>query len=124
MPPTSGANPMPTSGMATADRSVTTRWLPWAEMPTPPPMTMPSMTGTIGLAIAGDAGVEAVLLGPERPRRRCADARGVVDGADVAAGAERPLAGAVDHDGGDRLVGAEAVERGLDEPDHLERRAR
>ena len=41
--------PMPTSGIATCDRSVTTRTCAWAEMPTPPPKTMPSMNATTGL---------------------------------------------------------------------------
>ncbi|SLI74065.1 Uncharacterised protein [Mycobacteroides abscessus subsp. abscessus] len=40
---------MPTSGMPTLERSVTMRWLPWPDRPTPPPMTMPSMTTTYGL---------------------------------------------------------------------------
>ena len=40
---------MAVSGMATRERSVTRRRLPWAEMPTPPPMTMPSMNETKGL---------------------------------------------------------------------------
>ncbi len=44
--PMSGAMPMVTSGIANAVRSVTTRTEPWAEMPTPPPMVMPSMIAT------------------------------------------------------------------------------
>lgn len=48
MPPTSGTNPIPVSGMATRERSVTTRTSPWADTPTPPPMTMPSMRATYG----------------------------------------------------------------------------
>ena len=48
VPPTSGTNPMPTSGMPIFDRSVTMRVLPCAEMPTPPPITMPSITTTYG----------------------------------------------------------------------------
>ena len=46
--PTSGKNPMPTSGIATDERSVTTRCAACAEMPTPPPITTPSITATIG----------------------------------------------------------------------------
>lgn len=45
-PPTSGTNPIPVSGIAILDRSVTIRTEPWAERPTPPPITMPSMTAT------------------------------------------------------------------------------
>lgn len=37
---------MPVSGIAILDRSVTIRTEPWAERPTPPPITMPSMTAT------------------------------------------------------------------------------
>lgn len=37
---------MPASGMAILVRSVTIRTLPWAETPTPPPITMPSITAT------------------------------------------------------------------------------
>ena len=48
-PPTSGRKPMPTSGMPMDDRSVTIRVLACAEMPTPPPSTMPSMMATTGL---------------------------------------------------------------------------
>ncbi len=48
VPPTSGTKPIPVSGMATFDRSVTIRTLPCAETPTPPPITMPSMTATYG----------------------------------------------------------------------------
>ncbi len=39
---------METSGMATDDPSVTTRCAAWAETPTPPPITIPCMTTTIG----------------------------------------------------------------------------
>lgn len=39
---------MPVSGMATRERSVTIRTVPWAEIPTPPPMTMPSIRATYG----------------------------------------------------------------------------
>ena len=48
-PPTSGINPIPTSGMAILEVSVTTRTLPCAATPTPPPITMPSMIATYGL---------------------------------------------------------------------------
>ncbi len=41
---------MPVSGMAKRVFSVATRNRAGAEMPTPPPMVMPSMTATIGLA--------------------------------------------------------------------------
>ena len=47
--PTSGKKPIAVSGMATRDRSVTRRRLPYAEMPTPPPITTPSMKATYGL---------------------------------------------------------------------------
>ncbi len=40
---------MLTSGMAIDERSVTTRCAACAEMPTPPPMTTPSMIATTGL---------------------------------------------------------------------------
>ena len=36
VPPTSGKKPRPTSGIASLVRSVTTRWRPWADRPTPP----------------------------------------------------------------------------------------
>jgi len=35
---------MLTSGIAIVERSVTIRMLPWAEMPTPPPIAMPSIS--------------------------------------------------------------------------------
>ena len=44
--PTSGTRPMPHSGIASKVRSVTTRCAPWAEMPTPPPITIPSISAT------------------------------------------------------------------------------
>ena len=44
--PTSGKKPRPTSGIASLVRSVTTRWLPCADSPTPPPITIPSMKAT------------------------------------------------------------------------------
>lgn len=40
---------MPTSGIAILVVSVTTRMLPWPATPTPPPITMPSITATYGL---------------------------------------------------------------------------
>ena len=46
--PTSGKKPMPTSGMATAERSVTMRCAACADRPTPPPITKPSITATNG----------------------------------------------------------------------------
>ena len=46
VPPTSGKKPRPTSGIASFVLSVTTRWLPCAASPTPPPITMPSMKAT------------------------------------------------------------------------------
>ena len=49
VPPTSGIKPMPTSGIAIFVVSVTTRTLPWALTPTPPPITMPSISATYGL---------------------------------------------------------------------------
>ncbi len=51
-PPTSGCMPMPTSGIASRDRSVTTRTDACAEIPIPPPMTRPSMIATIGFGYA------------------------------------------------------------------------
>ncbi len=49
MPPTSGQNPMRVSGMASFDRSVTTRSDAWPARPMPPPMVMPSASTTMGL---------------------------------------------------------------------------
>lgn len=49
VPPTSGTKPIAVSGIATRERSVTTRTSPWADTPTPPPITMPSMSATYGL---------------------------------------------------------------------------
>src|SRR6476620_9531075 len=49
VPPTSGMRPIPTSGIAILVVSVTTRTLPWALIPTPPPITMPSISATYGL---------------------------------------------------------------------------
>ncbi len=48
VPPTSGMNPIPTSGIAIFVVSVTTRTLPCALTPTPPPITMPSINATYG----------------------------------------------------------------------------
>ena len=48
VPPTSGMKPIPTSGIAIFVVSVTTRTLPWALTPTPPPITMPSINETYG----------------------------------------------------------------------------
>ncbi|CKR35596.1 Uncharacterised protein [Mycobacterium tuberculosis] len=39
-------NPMPTSGIATLEVSVTTRVFACALTPTPPPITMPSINAT------------------------------------------------------------------------------
>ncbi|CAO5155353.1 hypothetical protein FAIPA1_190012 [Frankia sp. AiPs1] len=49
VPPTSGTNPIPTSGIASTERSVTMRTSPWADRPSPPPMTTPSMIAMYGL---------------------------------------------------------------------------
>ncbi len=49
VPPTSGMKPMPTSGMPIFVVSVTTRMPACALTPTPPPITMPSITATYGL---------------------------------------------------------------------------
>ncbi|CAH0310517.1 hypothetical protein SRABI128_04496 [Microbacterium sp. Bi128] len=49
VPPTSGTNPIVVSGMPVRVRSVTIRTEPWAEIPTPPPKTSPSMNATYGL---------------------------------------------------------------------------
>ena len=65
MPPTSGMKPIPTSGIAIFVVSVTTRTLPWAPTPTPPPITMPSISATYGLRIAADVRVQHVLVVPE-----------------------------------------------------------
>jgi hypothetical protein len=48
-PPTSGNRPIPVSGMANRVFSVATRNLAGCEMPTPPPMVIPSMKAAIGL---------------------------------------------------------------------------
>src|SRR2546421_1255044 len=47
--PTSGKKPMPTSGIAKENRSPATRCEPCTETPTPPPITMPSISATYGL---------------------------------------------------------------------------
>src|SRR5690606_19656784 len=52
VPPSSGTNPMVTSGKPSRERSVTTRWDAWEEMPMPPPSTSPSWTATTGLGYA------------------------------------------------------------------------
>ena len=44
--PTSGKKPMPTSGMAKEKRSPATRCEPCTDTPTPPPITMPSISAT------------------------------------------------------------------------------
>jgi len=49
LPPTSGNSPIPVSGMAKDVVSSATRWLPWTETPTPPPITMPEISATYGL---------------------------------------------------------------------------
>ena len=38
---------MPTSGMAKTAASVATRKRPWTEMPTPPPITIPSLRARV-----------------------------------------------------------------------------
>ena len=47
--PTSGKKPMPTSGIANEKRSPATRCDPCTDTPTPPPITMPSISATYGL---------------------------------------------------------------------------
>ena len=46
VPPTSGKKPIPVSGMANRVRSVAIRKSPCTEIPTPPPMVMPSSRAT------------------------------------------------------------------------------
>ena len=46
--PTSGKKPIPVSGMAKSVLSVATRTWPCTDSPTPPPITMPSSSETIG----------------------------------------------------------------------------
>mmetsp|Transcript_14128 Transcript_14128/g.47684 ORF Transcript_14128/g.47684 Transcript_14128/m.47684 type:complete len:235 (-) Transcript_14128:50-754(-) len=53
--PTSGKRPMAVSGMAKSVFSVATRYLPWTDMPTPPPMTIPSHRETCGTRLVPNA---------------------------------------------------------------------
>ena len=46
VPPTSGKRPIPVSGMAKTVFSVATRYFPWTDSPTPPPIVIPSMRAT------------------------------------------------------------------------------
>ncbi len=73
----------------------------------------------IGLGVAGDPGVEAVLVAPELlDLARVAAGRGPVDGDDVAAGAEGPLSGPGDDDGRDPSVLLPVVQGRRDPPHH------
>ncbi len=85
---------MPTSGIAIFVVSVTTRTLPCALTPTPPPITMPSISATYGLRIAADLRVEEVLVVPELSRLGPVGACAVIDRDDVAARAQAALTGA------------------------------
>src|ERR1700680_3769922 len=72
-PPTSGMNPMPTSGIATFEVSVTTRTLP------------------------GALAVDQVLVTPEFPCFDAVLAGALVDRDDIAAGAQPAFAGPGQH---------------------------
>jgi len=60
--PTSGKKPIPTSGMAKVNLSPATRWEPWTEMPTPPPIDDAVDERHIRLGVTLDAGIERVFL--------------------------------------------------------------
>ena len=92
-PPTSGMKPMPTSGIAIFEVSVTTRVLACALTPTPPPITMPSINDTYGLGNRPIWPFEQVLVAPEPARFDPVRAGAVVDRDHVAAGAQSALAG-------------------------------
>ena len=103
---------MPTSGIATAERSVTTRCAACAETPTPPPITTPSITAMMGFGYRAIRTLRWYSVAPELLRKGVFRLRRVVERANVAAGAQAALAGAVDEDradGGVRCPGAQEL---------------
>ena len=113
------------SGIATFVRSVAMRRLAPCAMPMPPPITTPSMNAMIGLAEAVDQVVEAVFLGEEVLQPRVTGERGLVEEADVAAGAEgaeRALpALPTDRNGFHRRILAPGEQDGREITDHVQR---
>ena len=100
VPPTSGVNPMRVSGMASFDRSVTTRSGGVAGEADAAAHRDAVRERDDGLRVLGDAGVEGVLGAEERAGAlRIARADLLVEIAHVAAGAQTAIAGAVEqHD--------------------------
>ena len=110
---------MPHSGMAKMVRSVITRCDPCTDMPTPPPIDDAVDQRDIGLGELVHRVVEPVLVPEEGAGRAVARAMGVVERADVAAGAERALARARHHDGADRRVVGPFEQAGAEGDAHL-----
>ena len=96
--------PIPTSGIAIFVVSVTTRTLPWAPTPTPPPITMPSISATYGLLKRPICAFSTIFVVPELSGFGPVGAGAVIERDEVAAGAEAALAGTVDDDGVDVIV--------------------
>ena len=78
---------MPVSGMASRERSVTTRWRACPDKPIPP---------HIRFGIATDQRIDPVFVPPECLRCPRALAAAVVEGTHITACAQRPLAAAIE----------------------------
>src|SRR5690606_32115656 len=74
--------------------------------------------GYVGLRIAPDVGVKAILVGPELAGKAGAFRSTVINGADVAAGAEPLVTRTIEDDDGDLGILLPAFQRIVDGHDH------
>ena len=77
--------------------------------------------GDIGFWEPGDAVVEDIFLAPQDLAEIALDLRTLIQGPDVAAGAQAALAGAFQKNQANRRIGLEVVERLVDVATHLQR---
>ena len=107
--------------------SVATRQALLTETSAPPPMVIPAEDRDVGLLVLVDAADDPVFLG-EEDRGEAGVAgyspAGLVDRADVPAGAEGAIAGAFDQHGMDRGIVRPGAQGGIEAPVHAERRRR
>src|SRR6478735_4090358 len=111
--PTSGKKPIALSGIATRDRSVTTRSDPHADSPRPPPMTIPSIRATKCLGNLAIAASRAYSRAQNRAGSSSPDRI-----AERSARAQPALAGALQRHRGHRVVVGPPLQLRLHRGDH------
>ena len=116
-----GKNPIPTSGIATAERSVTMRCEACAETPTPPPITTPSITAITGFGYRAIRTFRWYSVDQNCSGRGLFDFRRIVQRANIAARAQAALARSVDENGADIGIGCPGAQIFRHGDGHVER---